>query len=192
MNSIYITLAAALFLLPTGSGAAMKALSLDELLQRADRITIGRVIDKISAIESIKVNEKDGEPIYYTTVFTYFTIAVSEELKAASAEHEVVVRVLGGLHPDGRLYTSNSEAARMEIGEDVVLFLRVGRETDLFKAVVYEVVGEKHGKLRIAGEKGSEIVQPGSESSRLSEDFSASPILYATFRQKVQEKIGNR
>ena len=90
-------------------GVDSDSATLEALLELADRVTVGEVGAMHRVIEDQVVQTKDGEQITGKFIFTYVDLTPSEHI-VGDAVGTVMVRLLGGLHPDGTKFTTYADA----------------------------------------------------------------------------------
>ena len=125
--------------------------TLEALVERADRITVGEVGAMQRVIEDHVVHTEDGEPITGKFIFTYVDLAPSEHI-VGEAVSTVTVRLLGGLHPDGTKVTTYAQAPSLASEEKVLLFLEEAPERGPNEALVHQIAFHRAGKFRVGGE----------------------------------------
>ena len=106
---------AALVLLAAGAAAASIAMyqSNKDLALKSDEVVLGEIKAKTSFFD-----EKTNTP------YTLTTVTVKEWVKGGAGEKEITVRQMGGKLGDKVMFVTGD--ARMDEGEEVVLFLKKG------------------------------------------------------------------
>ncbi|MFZ1866243.1 MAG: hypothetical protein WAU39_18625 [Polyangiales bacterium] len=121
-------------------GSIVQALGLEELVEHADRIVLGRVLSS----ESFQLS--DGE------LGTWCRIQVERDIGgAAPDETEVIVETLGGRI--GNLAMQVEGEPSFSVGERVIVFVRGGGPYRAFRPV-----GMGQGVMRVRKEQGIETV----------------------------------
>jgi hypothetical protein len=108
--------------------AAMRTLSMEEIVQKADTIVLGTVIGQVSAWD-----------VDHTAIYTTVTLAVERVLTGISRE-TVTLQVAGGIVEGMGMRTSNDAVFRE--GEQVIVCLDTS-------AVPYTLVGLQQGKFTV-------------------------------------------
>lgn len=137
--------------LPTSpaNGSIVQALELDELVARADRIILGRVLFSES------FQRPDGQ------FGTWHRIGVEREIRGgAPDETEVIVETLGGQIGDIAMQVAGEPSFR--IGERVLVFIRDGGPYTAFRPV-----GMGQGVMRVRMERGIDTVTQSREGMML-------------------------
>ncbi len=114
-RSAIAVVSAALVLLAASAALASIAMhqSNKDLTLKSDEVVVGEVKGRTSFVD-----EKTNTP------YTLTTITVKEWLKGGAGEKEITVRQMGGKLGDKTMVVTGD--ARMDDGEEVVLFLRKG------------------------------------------------------------------
>lgn len=115
-------------------GAAMPKLSLPELVRRSDMIVEGRVLTRASSLDL----GENGKP---KAIWTRTTVAVRTPIKGSPGS-EITLLELGGV--SGHYSMSLPGAAKLETGEDVLLFLKCSGPC--------AIVGLAQGKYRVTSD----------------------------------------
>ena len=108
-------------------GAEGISATLSELVDGADRITVGDVSAMRRVIENQVVHTRNGEEITGKFVFTYVDVTPTEHIVGGQMS-TVTVRLLGGVHPDGTKVTTYLQAPSLSSEEKVLLFLKQAPE----------------------------------------------------------------
>jgi hypothetical protein len=131
------------------NGSIVQALELDELVARADRIILGRVLFSES------FQRTDGQ------FSTWHRIEVEREIRGgAPDETEVIVETLGGEIGDIAMRVAGEPSFR--VGERVLVFIRDGGPYTAFRPV-----GMGQGVMRVRMERGAETVTQSREGMML-------------------------
>ena len=137
--------------LPTSpaNGSIVQALELDELVARADRIILGRVLFSES------FQRGNGQ------LGTWHRIEVERELRgSAPDEREVMVETMGGQIGDIGMRVEGEPS--FSVGERVLVFVRDGGPYTAFRPV-----GMGQGVMRVRMERGVETVTQNREGLML-------------------------
>ena len=170
-------------------GAEGISATLSELVDGADRITVGDVSAMRRVIENQVVHTRNGEEITGKFVFTYVDVTPTEHIVGGQMS-TVTVRLLGGVHPDGTKVTTYLQAPSLSSEEKVLLFLKQAPERGPNQEVVHQIAYHRAGKFRVEGE-GAEarLVRPLPNSSLKidpSQGIGESPILLSRMKQLIQ------
>lgn len=114
-RSLFVIVSAVLVLFAAASASASIAMyqSNKDLALKSDEVLVGEVKAKTSFVD-----EKTNTP------YTLTTVTVKEWLKGGAGEKEITVRQMGGKLGDKVMLVTGD--AKMDDGEEVVLFLRKG------------------------------------------------------------------
>lgn len=124
---------------PSAQGSIVQALSLEELVEHADCIALGRVLFS----ESFQY--PGGE------IGTWYRIQVQQDIGGNAPDTEVIVETLGGRV--GNLAMQVEGEPSFSVGERVIVFLSGGGPYAAFRAV-----GMGQGVMRVRNEGGIETV----------------------------------
>lgn len=147
----------------TQASADVTELSLQGLVEKSDRIVHGRVLSGSPAKEVVTLNDA-GDAAEF--IFTYVEIEPIEHLKGTDTGTNVVVRLLGGYWEDYVIVVS--DAANIEEGEEVLLFLRESsREGRTAGEVAHFMPYRKFAKFRVQSRNGRQIASRPVSTHRL-------------------------
>lgn len=136
MRALFVPMLFLVITLPA-QAAVVAPLTLDDLLERSDRVVRGVVLSSDAVLD-----EARGR------IRTFHRVAVRETLKGEAAD-EVVVMTLGGETRDlGQIVPG---AAHLPAGQDLVLCLRAAKDG-------FVVTGMAQGVFRVETDSGSDVL----------------------------------
>lgn len=124
----------------TASASVVEALELSELVARAERVVLGRVVDKRA--------RWDGRGRIVTDV----TLRVQERMKGAPGDTITLTRLGGSI---GEVGMKVAGEPSFRVGERRIVFARPGRNGG------WRPVGMSQGALPVVDDAGREVVMPG-------------------------------
>lgn len=140
---------AAFLITSPADGSIVQGLELEELIAKADRIILGRVLFSESFLRSDR------------QIGTWHRIEVEREIRGrAPDEREVIVETLGGQIGDIGMRVEGE--ATFQVGERVLVFVRGGGPYTAFRPV-----GMGQGVMRVRMERGVETVAQNREGLML-------------------------
>jgi hypothetical protein len=143
--------------------------TLAELVRDADCVAIGKVGIAQSTVEDQPVSTLNGQVLSGRFVFTYTEVQPVEHLVGESSG-ALTVRVLGGLHPGGRRFTTYIDAPALPSGSTVLAFLQRVPERGPQGQTVYQVCRHQAGLFMVAGEGPQAAVSRPLPNSELGLD----------------------
>ena len=140
LRAVVGAVVAALLVSSPAKGSVLQALELDELVDHADRIVLGRVLFSES------FERADG------TIGTWHRIEIERDLRGNSMdEREVIVETMGGRIGDIAMRVEGEPS--FTVGERVVVFMHGGGPYTAFRPV-----GMGQGVMRVRREGGVDTV----------------------------------
>lgn len=180
---------AAFLITSPADGSIVQGLELEELIAKADRIILGRVLFSESFLRSDR------------QIGTWHRIEVEREIRGrAPDEREVIVETLGGQIGDIGMRVEGE--ATFQVGERVLVFVRGGGPYTAFRPV-----GMGQGVMRVRMEQGVETVRQSREGlmllrrdaqGRLKRSLGAMPrperldVLLSKLREITEQQAGRR
>ncbi len=149
------------------SATRVVAMDLPTLVSESDVVVRGRVLSQRAVWDGRRQR-----------VYTDSTVLVDEIVRGQKVGTSVVVRQLGGRLGD--LTQVVEGAGRLEVGQDVVLFLTV-------RGPLAYVVGMSQGRLAVVKKAGVEVVSRDLDGATLvGRAPAALPLTYAALRSAVR------
>ena len=143
--------------------------TLAELTAEADHIVIGKLGVMRRAMESQHVATLDGQQLEGKFIFTYVEVTPEDQLLGAPAER-LTVRVLGGIHPSGRSFTTYVDAPGLATDERALLFREKVPERGRDGEEIHQIVRHRAGKFHVADTELGPVVSRDIPNSRLAID----------------------
>ena len=147
------------------------------------------------AMESQHVATLEGQQLEGKFVFTYVEVDPQEQLFGAQAE-KLTVRVLGGIHPSGRRFTTYVDAPALATDERALLFLEMVPERGPNGEDLHQIVRHRAGKFHVADTERGAVVSRDIPNSSLAidatEGISAAPIPLDQIRRLIGTELSKR
>lgn len=185
----------ALMITALSAFAAEQSATLADLTAEADQIVIGRLGMMRRAMESQPVATLDGQQLEGKFVFTYVEVALQEQLLGAQAE-ELTVRVLGGIHPSARSFTTYVDAPGLATDERALLFLKKVPGRGPNGEDLHQIVRHRAGKFHVTDTELGPVVSRDIPNSGLAidpaEGVSEAPISLAQIKRLIGTELSKR
>jgi len=170
-NLLLVLMCAAL--LPFNTSALGIATSAEQLKEEAELVVVGKITAKTG--QEMKLNEQipDGsqEPEKFSTIMTKYDIEIDNVLKGSHETSTISIYSFGG--QDGENIERWSFGFDLNVGDEVLLFLRKGKANYIWMAVQHSQgvfrLTSTNGTWRLVGMNSDHEVSPDSETS--SQDY---------------------